>query len=99
MAYICNKPSGSCGGCLNYRFDDDYGVSACFAAIAEANVQVGDTIRIVYMDGEEQYNGKEGIVKSFDNAGQLHGTWGGLAVLPNKDQFDVIEKAEQGIDR
>lgn len=37
-------------------------------------VKVGDTIRIEYMDGEPQYTGREGVVRSIDDMGQLHGT-------------------------
>ena len=32
-------------------------------------------IRIIFMSGEPQYNGKEGVVEYVDDAGQLHGTW------------------------
>lgn len=53
-------------------------------------VKVGDTIRIEYMDGEPQYCGREGVVKSIDDIGQLHGTWGGLAVVPGTDIFTII---------
>ena len=33
MAYICEKPAGSCNTCEHYRFDDDYGAKACFAEV------------------------------------------------------------------
>jgi len=55
--------------------------------------QIGDTIRIISMDGEPQYSGREGIIDHIDDAGQLHGTWGGLAVIPGEDHFTVIRKA------
>ena len=45
-------------------------------------VKVGDKIRIDNMSGEPGYCGREGIVRSIDDAGQLHGSWGGLAVIP-----------------
>ena len=54
-------------------------------------VKVGDKIRIVIMQGEPQYTGREGIVEYIDDAGQLHGTWGGLAILPDEDEWEVIE--------
>jgi len=54
-------------------------------------VKVGDKIRIIYMNGEPRYTGKEGEVTFIDDMGQLHGTWGGLAVLPGEDEFVVIE--------
>ena len=55
-------------------------------------VEVGDKIRIIYMKGEPQYSGAEGVVRSIDSAGQLHGSWGGLAVIPGEDSFEIIAK-------
>lgn len=52
--------------------------------------QVGDRLRIIGMDGEPQYTGKEGIVQYIDDIGQIHGTWGGCAVLADKDIFTII---------
>ena len=54
-------------------------------------VKVGDTIRIINMDGEKHYNGNEGIVEHIDCMGQLHGTWGGLAVIPEVDEYEIIK--------
>ena len=51
---------------------------------------LGKTIRIISMDGEPRYASKEGIVKSVDGIGQLHGSWGGLAVNPSIDNFEVL---------
>ena len=34
--------------------------------------------------------GKEGVIEDIDAIGQLHGTWGGLAVIPEADKFIVI---------
>ena len=53
-------------------------------------VKIGDKIRIIFMDGEPRYTGKEGKVTRIDDMGQLHGTWGGCAVIPNTDDFEVI---------
>ena len=52
---------------------------------------VGDLIRIDYMAGEENYWGREGTITSIDDAGQLHGTWGGLAVIPGEDSFTILD--------
>lgn len=49
------------------------------------------TIRIINMTGEPQYAGKVGVVTSIDDIGQLHGTWGGCAVIPGVDKFEVVE--------
>ena len=54
-------------------------------------VNIGDRIRIEYMEGEPQYTGREGKVTSIDGIGQLHGTWGGLAVIPEADVFTIID--------
>ena len=53
--------------------------------------KVGDKIRIISMEGELGYSGKEGVVEFIDDIGQLHGTWGGLAVIPEEDDFIVID--------
>ena len=53
--------------------------------------KVGDKIKIISMEGELNYSGKEGVVESIDGIGQLHGTWGGLAIIPEEDDFIVID--------
>lgn len=61
------------------------------------NVKVGDHIRIIKMDdanGKDpavyKYADREGEVTLIDDAGQLHGTWGNLAVIPELDVFVKI---------
>ena len=55
-------------------------------------IKVGDHIRIIHLKGEDsRYDGREGIVESIDSIGQLHGTWGGLAIIPEEDEFVCIE--------
>lgn len=51
---------------------------------------LGKKIRIINMEGEPQYTGKTGTVTFIDDAGQLHGTWGGLAVIPGQDRFEEV---------
>lgn len=51
------------------------------------------------MEGEPQYAGKEGVVDYIDDIGQLHGTWGGCALIPDVDEFtkvnnESLEKVE-----
>lgn len=53
-------------------------------------VKVGDFIKIIEMLGEPHYTGKTGVVEHIDSLGQLHGSWGGLAVQPENDRFEVI---------
>ena len=54
-------------------------------------VKVGDKIRIIRMEGEPQYTGKEGIVEYIDSMQQIHGTWGGCALISEEDEWEVIE--------
>ena len=56
-----------------------------------SNAKIGDRIRIIHLEGEDNsYDGKEGTVDHIDDIGQLHGSWGGLAVIPGVDEFEVI---------
>ena len=54
-------------------------------------VNVGDTIRIIHMEGEPHYKGRIGTVTHIDDAGQIHGSWGGCAIIPGVDEFVAIE--------
>ena len=61
-------------------------------------VKIGDTIRIIRMNDDggkdlqaRMYNGRSGVVEHIDSIGQLHGTWGGLAVIPGVDEIEVKE--------
>lgn len=38
-----------------------------------------------------EYNGQTGIVEHIDSIGQLHGTWGGLAIIPEVDEFEIVQ--------
>ena len=55
---------------------------------------IGRRIRIKYMAGEPSYTGREGIIQAVDDIGQLHGTWGGLAVMPGEDSFIFLDVGE-----
>ena len=52
--------------------------------------KIGDTIKIIKMDGEPQYTDREGVVTHIDDAGQIHGTWGGCAIIPELDDFIIL---------
>ena len=54
-------------------------------------IKVGDKIRIINMVDEPQYARKEGYVVTIDDIGQIHGTWGSCALIPDVDTFEVIE--------
>lgn len=54
---------------------------------------LGKTVRIIYLDDPySTYAGRTGVVTYVDDMGQLHGTWGSLAIIPEVDKFEEIEK-------
>lgn len=61
------------------------------------DVKIGDTIKIICLKDDdgipdpaaERYKGLTGKVTHKDDAGQLHGTWGSLAIL-DVDSFEII---------
>lgn len=55
---------------------------------------IGKYVKIVSMMGEPQYSGKIGRIEHVDSTGQLHGTWGGLAIQPEHDTFTVLTDEE-----
>ena len=60
----------------------------------DSEAKEGDKIRIIHLEGEDtSYDGKEGTVEHIDGIGQLHGTWGGLAVIPGVDEFEIINES------
>lgn len=56
----------------------------------------GTRIRITHLNNgdspinDSHYDGREGTVTLIDDIGQLHGTWGGLAIIPEEDSFEII---------
>lgn len=54
-------------------------------------IKIGDKIRIIYMKGEPQYAGREGVVEYIDDMKQIHGSWGGCALIPESDLWEVVE--------
>lgn len=54
--------------------------------------KVGQKIKIIDMDGEPHYSGREGVITHIDDLGQLHGTWGGLAVVPGTDIYEIMKE-------
>ena len=59
-------------------------------------INEGDKILILEMSGEPSYSGRTGVVTHIDDAGQIHGTWGGLALLPDFDIFLIEKEKENG---
>lgn len=59
-------------------------------------VKIGDAIRIIRMDDDggrdtqaAAFAGRTGTVEHIDSIGQLHGTWGGLALIPGVDEYEI----------
>lgn len=62
-------------------------------------VKIGDKIRIIHLAGEDsRYDGFEGVVENIDSIGQLHGTWGGLAIIPEEDEFEILESDNKSME-
>ena len=57
----------------------------------KSEVKPGDMIHIYAMFGEPGYSGREGVVRHIDDIGQIHGSWGGLALNFN-DDWEIIEE-------
>jgi hypothetical protein len=55
---------------------------------------IGKVVKIIEMHNEPNYVGKIGIVEFVDDANQLHGTWGNLAIIPSIDKFEVLENTK-----
>ena len=55
-------------------------------------VNIGDTIKIIKIEGEPQYTNREGVITHIDDAGQIHGTWGGCALIPEIDTFVILNR-------
>ena len=52
----------------------------------------GMKVRIIHLDDEDnRYDGKEGVIEYVDAIGQLHGSWGGLAIIPDVDEFELVD--------
>ena len=55
-------------------------------------INIGDKLKIINMVGEPQYTNKEGFITHIDDAGQIHGTWGGCAIIPKVDTFIILKR-------
>ncbi len=55
-----------------------------------SEIKIGDKIKILSMQDEPQYEGKTGIVEFIDDIGQIHGSWGGCALIPEVDKYEII---------
>ena len=52
----------------------------------------GLKVCIIHLESEDnRYDGREGIIEYIDGIGQLHGTWGDLAIIPEIDEFEIMD--------
>lgn len=60
-------------------------------------VKVGDTIKILSLEGEPNspYEGKEGEVLGFnkdcDGEERMFGTWGGIFIYLDIDKYEIVK--------
>lgn len=56
--------------------------------------KLGMKVRIIHLEAEDnRYDNKEGVIEYIDGAGQLHGTWGDLAIIPEIDKFEIANNS------
>ena len=60
----------------------------------EDEAEIGDFIEIIELKDEEGYEHRTGWVTHIDALGQLHGTWGGLAIIPSEDKFKIYKEVK-----
>ena len=54
--------------------------------------EVGMKVFIIHIvDDIQDYYGRVGVITHIDDIGQLHGTWGGLTLIPSIDDFIILE--------
>lgn len=54
--------------------------------------EVGMKVFIIHIvDDIQDYYGRVGVITHIDDIGQLHGTWGGLALISSIDDFIILE--------
>lgn len=83
-----------------YKLNGEYYCSwHCFRVVEKSKPkrkvvlpEVGDTILILRMAYAPSYAGKKGVVESIDYLGQLHGTWGKMQIIPDKDVYMIIKE-------
>lgn len=62
--------------------------------LSECQNLIGLKLTIAKLSGEDdpyKHAGKSGIITHIDSYGQIHGTWNGLAVIPELDEFIVSD--------
>lgn len=55
-------------------------------------IKKGDKLKVICMKDEPSYTGRVGIVYAIDGIGQIHGTWGGCALIPGVDEYEKVDE-------
>ena len=65
--------------------------SFCKENNANRVANIGAKVAIVEMNKEPNYVGKYGTIIHIDDIGQIHGSWGGCALIPELDVYLIIQ--------
>ena len=65
-------------------------VKMCSENNKEKTIVVGSEVIIIDMKNEKDYAGRYGVIVHIDDIGQLHGSWGGCALIPDVDIYLVL---------
>ena len=89
-------PLGNSGDRCCDSCNSKYVIPARVATLSASSkdADVGDEIGILWLHDEPRavdYMFRRGTITSIDSIGQLHGTWGGLAVDPHVDAFVILD--------
>ena len=55
-----------------------------------SNLKIGTYIKVLKIKDEPDYKGKIEKLVLIDDANQIHGTWGGRALIPEVDSFIAL---------
>lgn len=86
----CNKQVVTCRILADKYLLNPVNIAQLCKAIT-CEPKIGNHLFILEMSGEQEYQFKCGIITAIDDAKQIHGTWGGCAIIPNKDVFYTWE--------
>lgn len=62
----------------------------CYLTHKNPKWAVGNKIRILHMSGFPNYSGRVGRIHYQNNLGQLIGSWGQMAIIPEQDKFEIV---------
>jgi hypothetical protein len=79
---------------MRASLDTDAGTVIPGTRLRITSVYTAAPLSAAFPDGVDHHakdmEGREGEVTHIDDGGQLHGTWGGLALIPGVDRFVIL---------